>query len=172
MRVRSPLGRHRNAAAAARFGAAAVCALAAMLTAGCTVGTPFEDYSSRTAATTPAAQAPQSDDEIVTGSVKPASDNPLDSVLAAGDHAAVLTALGAALDPQSPGAPVTWTAAGGQGRGEARPTAMAKPMGDDICRPFALDGAGISGKFSAKGLACRNKRGDWRVTELSAGKDA
>jgi surface antigen len=170
MRVRTPLARTAHAAVTTRAGAAAACALAAMLTAGCTVGTPFEEYSSRTGA--PTTQAAPSDDEIVTGSIKPASTNPLDSVLAAADHAAVLTALGAALDPQSPGAPVTWTAAGGQGRGEARPTAMAKPLGDDICRPFALDGAGISGKFTAKGLACRNKRGDWRVTELTTGKDA
>ena len=93
-------------------------------------------------------------------------------MLAPADHAAVLTALGAALDPQGPGAPVTWTAAGGQGRGEAKPTAMAKPLGDDVCRTFALDGAGLSGKFSAEGMACRNKRGDWRVRDLNVGKSA
>ncbi|QLP98467.1 MAG: hypothetical protein HZY79_15325 [Rhodoblastus sp.] len=111
-------------------------------------------------------------DATPTGSITPASDNPLDQVLAQSDHAAVLTALGASLDPQSPGLTVTWTAAGGQGRGDVKPTATARVIGDDVCRPFALAGVGVAGKFTASGLACRNKRGDWRVRELTPGKSA
>ena len=109
-------------------------------------------------------------DEITTGSIPRAPGSPLDQLLAPADHAAVLTALGAALDPQSAGMAVTWTAAGGQGRGEARPAGMARMEGDEVCRPFTLDGTGLEGKFSAAGTACRNKRGDWRVKALGAGK--
>lgn len=178
MRLATGIGRYFSAASpqrasaglAARAGlfAPAAALLCAGLMAGCAAGTPFEDAGAPVVKTLNGQEA----DATPTGSIAPASDNPLDQVLAPGDHAAVLTALGASLDPQSPGAPVTWTAAGGQGRGEVKPTATARMIGDDVCRPFALAGAGLAGKFAASGLACRNKRGDWRVRELTPGKSA
>lgn len=170
MRLETRFGRHPSAATslnARRLARGALVACVAILT-GCTAGTPFDEGAAPAAKTLNG----QDVDDAPTGSIAPASDNPLDRVLAPGDHAAVLTALGASLDPQSPGSPVTWTAAGGQGRGEARPTAMARTMGDEICRAFALEGSGLAGKFVASGLACRNKRGDWRVRELTPGKSA
>lgn len=162
--ARLGLGKPPGASRGGAICAALICAALA----ACTAGTPFEDGPS--AAVKPAVA--QEVDTTPTGSIARAPETPLDKVLAPGDHAAVLTALGASLDPQSPGSPVTWTAAGGQGRGEARPTAMAQPIGDDVCRAFALDGTGLSGKFNAVGLACRNKRGDWRVRELTVVKNA
>ena len=169
MRVDKRPRRDPNAASPLKASRAARVAalLCACVAAGCTAGTPFEDSGPAPKA---AAVAAEPVDEMSTGSIKPASEQPLDHVLARADHAAVLTALGAALDPQGAGGAVTWTAAGGQGRGEARPTATARMEGDEICRAFALDGAGLDGKFAAAGTACRNKRGDWRVKALTPGK--
>jgi hypothetical protein len=152
-----------------------------MLLSGCAVGTPLEqpDDDAIVTGSIPAkaekasgpaapaaAQAPAA--QAAAAKPTPTPEHPLDAFVAPADQGAVMTALGAALDPQSAGQPVSWTASGGQQRGEARPTALARPVDDDICRPFALEGLGVGGRFSAVGVACRDKRGDWRVREIAA----
>lgn len=139
-----------RAARAASFGAALICAAAG---AGCSTLGPIANA-----------------DGEPTGSISPAAAPPafpLDGFVAPADQGAVLTAIGAALDPQGPGQPVDWTSGGKRG-GEVKPLALARPEGDEICRPFAAEGAGVERRFSAKGVACRNKRGDWRVREMTA----
>jgi surface antigen len=111
------------------------------------------------------------DEDGPTGSIAPTREAPLDAFVAPGDQSAVLTAIGAALDPQGPGQPVDWSSAGKR-VGEVKPLALAKPEGDEICRPFAAEGLGPSGRFEAQGVACRNKRGDWRVREMGPRKSA
>lgn len=113
--------------------------------------------------------APQLDDELVTGSIAPADAAPLDAVLDPADQDAAMTALGAALDPQAAGAAVDWVAAQGR-RGAVAPQGLAAPVGDDICRRFEMRGAGLAGPFRGEGSACRDKRGDWRVTAFAARK--
>lgn len=177
MRSRTPCDRQTNAwdarrASALRAGLSRACAaplLVALLAGlgaslgGCTAGTPFEDAGGLPAALV---------DATPTGSIQPAdaspaAANPLERVLGPVEAAAALTALGAALDPQSAGEPVIWMGADGKRRGVARPTAMARPEGDGICRPFAIEGEGAAGKLAAVGVACRDKRGGWRVREMS-----
>ena len=113
--------------------------------------------------------APQADDELITGSIAPAGTAPLDAVLDPADQDAAMTALGAALDPQAAGGPVDWVAQGGR-RGAVAPQGLAAPQDDDICRRFEMRGAGLSGPFRGEGRACRDKRGDWRVTAFTARK--
>jgi surface antigen len=147
----SNLSRRLHASA---LSAALLCALAA---GGCATLSPLSGV----------------DEDGPTGSITPALDagTPLDAYVAHADQSAILTALGAALDPQSAGQSVDWTVAGKRA-GEVRPIALAKPEGDEICRAFAAEGLGASGRFEAVGVACRNKRGDWRVREMGAKKPA
>lgn len=131
------------------------------LLAGCSV-----------AATTVAVQG---DDDLVTGSIGPTQvatpAAPLDAVLDPADQDAAMTALGAALDPQAAGGAVDWVANGGR-RGAVTPVGLARPEGDRICRDFDMRGAGLAGLFRAAGVACRDKRGDWRVQKLDAARKA
>lgn len=182
-----PARRHPSAIPPRRASVAAsgLAFALAWLVAGCAVGTPLEQPDDDAIVTgsisapadpaSPAAASPASasSDKTPSGKTSPvqpsaAPDRPLDAFVAPADQGAVMTALGAALDPQSAGAPVAWAAGGGQQRGEARPTGLARPVDDEICRPFALDGLGVKGRFAAAGVACRDKRGDWRLREIAA----
>ena len=113
--------------------------------------------------------ATRDDDELITGSIAPAGAGPLDAALDPADQDAAMTALGAALDPQAAGGPVDWVAQGGR-RGTVTPQGLAAPDGDHICRRFEMRGAGLSGPFRGEGAACRDKRGEWRVTAFAARK--
>lgn len=131
--------------------------LAALLSAGCSISIPTVGVAE--------------EEEIVTGSIAPESRTPLSTFLEPTEEAAAMTAIGAALDPQSSGAAQSWSAHGGR-KGVVHPTAAAEPVGDDICRKFEASGVGVAGAFRATGLACRNKRGEWSVREMRSRQKA
>jgi surface antigen len=81
-------------------------------------------------------------------------------------------ALGLALDPQGNGALVNWDNPQSGARGTFTAVGQAYPSKDAICRAFLAD---VSDKATARqlqGVGCREKDGDWRVTDLKPWKKA
>lgn len=109
-----------------------------------------------------------SDDDI-TGSIRP-QVSPISSALDQEDWRRARSALAVALDPQGNGAPVSWDNAASGARGTFRPLAAAFAQDGRVCRTFEAD---IGGKIPARrvtGLGCRDKTGDWDVTNVSPPK--
>jgi surface antigen len=107
----------------------------------------------------------------VTGSIG-ASPSPLSSSLDAEDWRRARAALGVALDPQGNGAAVGWENPKSGSKGSFTPVGLAEPTGEKICRSFLAElGGGLPGQ-SLRGVACRDKMGDWSVNQVSPAKKA
>jgi surface antigen len=124
-------------------GGAALCWLAAALgLGGCATSIPLPAFISP---------------DDVTGSIR-APISPLSSALDAEDWRRAKSALAVALDPQGNGAPVTWD----------NPASGAKGVFKPLAQAYAQDGL-IGGKVPARqvtGLGCRDKAGEWEVSQV------
>jgi surface antigen len=101
----------------------------------------------------------------VTGSIR-APISPLSSALDAEDWRRAKSALAVALDPQGNGAPVSWDNPTSGAKGSFKPVALAYAQDGLICRAFEAD---IGGKVPARqvtGLGCRDKTGEWDVSQV------
>jgi surface antigen len=105
----------------------------------------------------------------VTGSIeKPVAS--LASTLDPEDWRRAQGALGVALDPQGNGAAVNWDNPQSGVRGSFTPVGAAYPSGDDICRAFLADIGGKAAPRQLQGVGCREKGGEWRISDLKPWK--
>ena len=109
--------------------------------------------------------------EDITGSIrKPAS--PLSSNLDAEDWRRASGALGIALDPQGSGAPVRWDNPTSGVKGVFVPVGEAQAVNDQICRAFVSELGGTHPAQSLQGTGCRDKSGEWTVSDVKPWKKA
>ncbi len=101
----------------------------------------------------------------ITGSIRqPVS--PLSSALDAEDWRRAKGALAIALDPQGNGAPTSWDNPASGVKGSFLPVSAAYAHDGLICRQFEAE---IGGKAPARqmgGIGCRDKGGEWDVTDI------
>ncbi len=105
----------------------------------------------------------------ITGSI----DKPvpaLSSILDPEDWRRAHAALGVALDPQGNGALVNWDNPQSGVRGTFTPVGQAYPSNDSICRAFLADIGGKAAARQLQGVGCREKDGEWRVSDLKPWK--
>jgi surface antigen len=70
------------------------------------------------------------------------------------------------LDPQGNGAPVSWDNPASGAKGSFRPVALAYAQDTLICRSFEAEiGGKVPGRQVA-GLGCRDKSGEWEVSQV------
>jgi len=101
----------------------------------------------------------------VTGSIaKPIS--PLSNALDSEDWRRAKGALAVALDPQGNGAIVHWDNPVSGVKGSFLPTSEARAVDDQICRDFETEIAGSHPTESLTGSGCRDKQGEWHVTNV------
>ncbi|MDE2017562.1 MAG: hypothetical protein KGI57_07650 [Hyphomicrobiales bacterium] len=137
---------------AMRLLAASAAIMAAALAGGCSISMPIGGIWS--------ASSPSSD---ATGAIgKPDSLSP---TLTSADDSEVAKAIAAALDPEGPGARVTWRSVASGHHGAIVPVADPFADGGKTCRAFiatlATGGGGIG--QSLQGSACRTDGGPWAL---------
>jgi surface antigen len=129
---------------------------AALGLAGCSAAIPLPAFVSK---------------DDVTGSIrKPVS--PLSASLDAEDWRRASGALAVALDPQGSGAPVRWDNPTSGTKGVFTPVGDAQPVDGRICRAFLSELGGAHPVQSLQGTGCRDKSGDWEVTDVKPWKKA
>lgn len=137
--------------------AASVCLLAASLgLGGCATSIPLPAFISP---------------EDVTGSIR-APVSPLSSALDSEDWRRAKSALAVALDPQGNGAPVSWDNPASGAKGSFKPLAPPYAQEALICRAFEAD---MGGKLPARqvtGLGCRDKSGEWAISQIRPAKSS
>lgn len=124
----------------------ALCALAPAM-AGCSTAIPLPGFISR---------------EDVAESVARFS-SPLSPRLDSEDSRRALAALGAALDPQGPGAPVDWVNPVSGLKGSFMPLGEVFAQDRRLCRNFRAE---IGMEETMQGTGCRTNAGDWAVVEV------
>lgn len=150
---RSYIGNVR--AAAARFGGTLAIIAASAWLSGCSA-IPLPSLLS---------------DGDVTGSIRqPVS--PLSSALDPEDWRRAQSALSVALDPQGNGASVNWDNPQSGVKGSFIPAADAFPSDEKICRAFFAELGGSAPDQYLRGLGCRDKSGDWTITDVKPAKKA
>ena len=152
----NPSYRRARTRASLRAGLAAATLVAALAASGCAAVVPLPSMLS-------------SDD--TTGSI-PRAVSPLSSSLDAEDWRRARAALAVALDPQGNGAPVTWDNPRSGAKGVFTPVGDARPSDDKICRAFLADVGGAAPSQNLQGLACRDKTGDWAITDVKPWRKA
>jgi hypothetical protein len=100
----------------------------------------------------------------VTGSI-PKAPSPLSKRLDAEDWRRAHAALGVALDPQGNGASVAWDNPQSGLKGTFVPVGDAYPRDDRICRVFLAE-IGVQNVERVQGTGCRDKSGDWAVSDV------
>ena len=107
----------------------------------------------------------------ITGSIGK-SPSPLSSSLDAEDWRRASGAMGVALDPQGSGAPVKWDNPASGAKGAFTPVGQAQAVDGRICRAFLAELAGSLPGQQLQGNACREKAGDWTVSDVKPWKKA
>lgn len=134
--------------------APALCLILAAGLGGCSAAIPLPSFISQ---------------DDVTGSIrKPIS--PLSGNLDAEDWRRASGALGIALDPQGSGAPVRWDNPATGVKGSFTPVGEAQAVDGLICRAFISELGGSHTGQSQQGTGCRDKSGDWTVSDIKPWK--
>ena len=81
-------------------------------------------------------------------------------------------ALGVALDPQGNGTPVAWDNPGTGIKGLITPVGDAYAADEKICRAFLADIGGKTPSQHLQGRGCRDKAGEWSVSDVKPWKKA
>jgi surface antigen len=89
--------------------------------------------------------------------------SPLSPRLDSEDSRRALAALGAALDPQGPGAPVDWVNPVSGLKGSFMPLGEVFAQDRRLCRNFRAE---IGIEKTMQGTGCRTSAGDWAVVEV------
>jgi surface antigen len=105
----------------------------------------------------------------VTGSI-PKFSSPLSRSLDKEDWRRAQASLGVALDPQGNGLAVSWDNPQSGAKGSFIPTAPATLANDRLCRPFKAELGGTLARENLEGLGCRDKVGEWSITQLRPAK--
>ncbi len=146
----------RNARALELLFAKAILLATTVCLGGCSTAIPLPSFISQ---------------EDITGSIrKPVS--PLSSNLDAEDWRRASGALGIALDPQGSGAPVRWDNPTSGVKGAFIPVGEAQAVDGLICRAFVSELGGSHPAQSLQGTGCRDKSGDWTVSDVKPWKKA
>ena len=107
----------------------------------------------------------------VTGSI-PVATSPLSATFDAEDWRRARAALGTALDPQGNGSPVSWDNPASGTKGLITPVGDAYAADDKICRAFLADIAGKALNQQLQGRGCRDRAGEWSVSDVKPWKKA
>jgi surface antigen len=100
----------------------------------------------------------------VTGSI--AKSNPLSRALDSEDWRRAKAALSTALDPQGNGETVNWDNPQTGAKGSFVAVAHAYPSEDGICRAFISNISAMEASESLQGTACRDKLGEWSLSDV------
>ena len=109
--------------------------------------------------------SPMLAEDDVTGSI-PAPSAPLSSTFDAEDWRRARTALGNALDPQANGSPVAWDNPASGTKGLITPVGDAYAADDKICRACLADIKSSKLNQQLQGRGCRDKAGEWSVSDV------
>ena len=109
-----------------------------------------------------------SQDDVVSSIRKPVS--PLSNALDAEDWRRASGALSVALDPQGSGQPVRWDNPSTGVKGSFAPVGEAQAVDGRICRAFLSELGGAHPTQSLQGTGCREKSGDWTVSDVKPWK--
>jgi surface antigen len=124
--------------------------LAMLALGGCSVSMPLSPFG-------------KSGDDV-TGSI--AKSNPLSRALDSEDWRRAKAALSTALDPQGNGETVNWDNPETGAKGSFVAVAHAYPAEDGICRAFISNISAKEASESLQGTACRDKLGEWSLSDV------
>ena len=111
-----------------------------------------------------------SHDDVTASIRKPVS--PLSSALDSEDWRRANGALAVALDPQGSGASVRWDNPATGVKGTFTPVGEAQAIDGRVCRAFVSELGGAHPAQSLQGTGCRDKTGDWTVSDVKPWKKA
>ncbi len=113
-------------------------------------------------------------DDAATGSIKPSAarvlTNSLSKDLDEEDTRRAMGALAIAVDPQGNGETVRWDNPQSKASGSFTPVALAYPTAQSVCRVFLARIEAPSASQSIQGTACRDKKGEWAITDTQPWK--
>lgn len=130
--------------------------LTALALSGCSVSMPLSPFG-------------KTGDDVTGGIAK---SNPLSRALDSEDWRRAKAALSTALDPQGNGETVNWDNPQTGAKGSFVAVAQAYPSDDGICRAFISNISTKDAPESLQGTACRDKLGDWNLSNLRPWKRA
>jgi surface antigen len=130
--------------------------LTALALSGCSVSVPLSPFGKG--------------GEDVTGTI--AKPNPLSRSLDSEDWRRAKAALSTALDPQGNGETVNWDNPQTGAKGSFVAVATAYPSEDGICRAFISNVSAKEAAESLQGTACRDKLGEWALSNVRPWKRA
>jgi surface antigen len=108
-------------------------------------------------------------DNEATGSI-PRVVSPLSASLDEEDWRRAKGALAVALDPQGDGAAVNWDNPKSGAKGSVTPVGDAYAKEERVCRAFVADIGGEAPAKSVTGTGCRDKGGEWAVSDVKPWK--